>query len=353
MNILDNARIIKALTDKDDVWSLWHNIEEIKWELERAKHKLECIKEGKDCDDCDLWEEWCSISTDKLWLLPDTETYKRLFERLNLGDLHKWLIDDSTSKEDLQFRLNKIKGIVGSMWSKEDYVQIWCMLHGFEPTSELEIGTPWEIKRGIIPTKSLSNNLYKVATQLNKSVSEDEIDKNVMRLNKVLLDWFKIVGHILHTTYSMIEEAESILNPQPTPTETEPQDPIFDNWDIFEDAWVVSTFQALIKEKIMSIDKGYFRWHWDRSLLLWFCKQMSEYCGLSKVRKGKEQVNWVAFKDMFICQVWDKWQIQSNADLRSAWQDWMKAPQSDNNGKPIPPKGWNIIEGIICKNYKH
>lgn len=103
----------------------------------------------------------------------------------------------------------------------------------------------------------------------------------------------------------------------------------------------------------MSISRGYFRWHWDRSLLLWFCKQMSEYCGLTKERKGKQQISWITFNDMFICQVWDKWQIQSNADLRSAWQDWMKAPQSDNNGNPIPPKGWNVIEGIICKNYKH
>ena len=211
MDILDNARIIKCLTDKQETWGLWYYIEEINLELERAKHKLECINEGKDCEDCDLWEVWCSISADSLYSIPDTETYQRLVEELNLKELHKWLIDDSTSKDDLQFRLNKIKGIVGSMWSMEDYVQVWCWLNGFEPTSELEIGTLWEIKRGIVKTRSLSNQLYEVATQLDKSISEDEIDKKVMDLNKVLLDWFKIVGHTLHTTYSMIEEAQSIL----------------------------------------------------------------------------------------------------------------------------------------------
>lgn len=348
MEILDNARIVRALTDKG-TWGVWGFIKSILQEVEISEKKIACLRNGNECNQCDKW--WgcvgglSSIEIDSFEQGFDNR-WRKSIQDLVLEDLHHWLIDESGSKDELKFRLDKVKGIIGTMWSDEEISQLHVETSGIKSNGEMLLRSDGTMLGGIMP------RMIEVITELNDNETEESATMKVEKVWNIVKSRLFQIECIISHMRTMLKEAEQILNPQPTPTETEPQDPIFDNWDIFEDAWVVSTFQALIKEKILSIDKGYFRWHWERSLLLWFCKQMSKYCGLANERNGKQQISWITFNDMFVCQVWGKWQVQSNKDLRSAWQDWMKAPQSDENGNPIPPKGWNVIEGIICKNYK-
>ncbi|MCM1221976.1 MAG: hypothetical protein NC548_46640 [Lachnospiraceae bacterium] len=344
MDILDNARIIKQLTDKEDVWELWQILCGINCELDEARHKIECIRDGKDCDDC---EEWCFISTGRLLSIPDTSIMKQQVESLNLEALHTWLIDESTSKEDLQFRLNKIKGIAGSMWSRNDYVRVWCMLNGFKPTSDFEVGKEWEIKKGIIPTKSLSKQLYEVATQLDKSQSEDEVDKMVMRLNKVLLDWFKVVGFILGETYSMIEEAEQILNPQPTQTETEPQKAPRNYNSIMEDEDIKEVFDVFVERGYMEYTGKYYKWNKSHHLLAYFCEKVSLYfLNSTKTYEGKEATEWKSFGGLFEIDVNGKTEHPNNDRLRVYKNNWYRG--KDRKKIEFLPDGYKGVEDILA-----
>lgn len=361
MDILDNARIIKQLTDKEDVWELWQILCGINRELDEARHKIECIRDGKDCDDC---EEWCFISTDRLLSIPDTSIMKQQVESLNLEALHTWLIDESTSKEDLQFRLNKIQGIVGSMWSKDDYVKVWCLLNGFKPTPNFEVGKEWEIKKGIIPTKSLSNQIYEVATQLDRTQSEDEIDKMVMRLNKVLLDWFKVVGFILGETYSMIEEAEQILNPQPTQTETELQsnmietskeqkDPdIIPNKEFLPNEYVDKAFELAVTKHLIERQGEVFKWIAERELLPYFCEHIYESV-IDVIFSNKYDKRWECFSGWFIVKrskgKHKGEELPADAKyIRRQKEDWYKRHHLDKT-EEFKPRRRQIVDRIVEK----
>ncbi len=334
MEILDNVIIVRNYSDPQNMYGAWNRAKALV-DTVQFTEELKAIYNGRhnaDLTEDDALNNWLIVmqSSQRMW--------KEDCEDLNLDNLTHWLIYESKDEAELSFRLNKIKGLLcGYMWNKTEFSSLHSsVLHIIPRLTEIMLNR--------------EDNAFMCMYDLE--AFEKDCHHWSWSVVQYICKWLEDVSSLQERIQSIIADAESILNPQPTPTETEPRDPIFDNWDIFEDVWVVSTFQALIKDKILSIDKGYFRWHWDRSLLLWFCKQMSEYCGHTKERNGKQQISWITFNDMFVCQVWGKWQVQSNKDLRSAWQDWMKAPQSDDNGNPIPPKGWNVIEGIICKNYK-
>lgn len=323
MDILDNAIIVRNYSDPQNMYGAWNRAKAL-IDTVQFIEELNAINIKHNLDkDFDALNNWLIVmqSSQRMW--------QEDCEDLNLDNLAHWLIYESRDESELRFRLNKIKGLInGFIWSDN----VFSSLHS--------------------QVLQVTDRLASIIVEWGEDVIETEARHKAWGIVQCICKWLEDVHSLQIQMQNIIADGDQILNPQPTPTETEPQNPIFDNWDIFKDAWVVSTFQALIKEKILSIDKGYFRWHWERSLLLWFCKQMSEYCELANERNGKQQISWITFNDMFVCQVWGKWQVQSNKDLRSAWQDWMKAPQSDENGNPIPPKGWNVIEGIICKNYK-
>lgn len=215
MEVLYNARIIRNLTDKEDSFGLWQVIKNIEFRIGQASHKLGCVKNGKECEDCECLENWCFISADSLLSVPDTFVYKKLIAELNLDALRQWLVDESTSEADLRFRIEKFKRIVGAMWGREDCLKIRCLLYGWEYSPKLEIGKHWEIKSGFNPTIRLSQRLFNLVKDLDKEMSEDEVDNKAMHLNRVLCEWFRNIEQVVYETTSIIEEAENILNPLP------------------------------------------------------------------------------------------------------------------------------------------
>lgn len=277
------------------------------------------------------------------------------------NELENELLNDfSVSTDILQRKLQRFKDIVKDsvwpfVWDETDF-------KGF--TQSLTDGRlQGQIKRHLLKA-TVMPDFWDRMTWSNDYpyiINGQQLDES--RAEQIAKDWVWRLEFYFRQGYlcqkemlDKIEEAEQILNPKPdTTTEKQAKDPIFDIYELFNNDWVVTLFQDMIKEQIISIDKGYFRWHWDRSLLLWFCKHMSELCGLTKYKNNKPQIGWLTFNSMFICKVWNNWTIQTNEDLRKAWQDWMKkvkADKSDKNGNPLPPRGWNIIEGLISKNFK-
>lgn len=288
MDILDNATIVRNLSDP----TLWGNVWSMAKGLIGMVDFMEGIKRIEDKHHTYTFSDEDSYYNYLHFLESFSKQWSESLDLLNLEDLYRWLINDSTDIAQLEFRLKQIKCRTGKMWNEDEANQLHTdLLHITDRLTDVIVG--------------LKDNAFMCMYDLE--AVETDARHSAIYIRKFVCKWLRDVLAIQDRMKKIIQGAEQILNPQPTQTETEQQDPIFSNWDLFKNAWVVDVFQDLIKEDIISIDKGYFRWQWDRSLLLWFCKQISDYCGLTKEKKGKQQVDWVAFDERFICKIWGKW----------------------------------------------
>lgn len=218
MEILDNARIVKELTDKG-VWSVWGYITSLLQEIEISEKKIACLRNGKECEQCKEW--WLCVGGLRGIDIDNFEQgfdnhWEKAIEDLNLEDLHHWLIDGSGSKDELKFRLDKVRGIVGAMWSDEEIAQLHIETSGIRPNGEMQLRSDGTILGGIVP------RMIEAITTLNDNETEESATTKVEKVWDIVETRLFQIECIISYIRAMLKEADNILDPRPdTSTEQE------------------------------------------------------------------------------------------------------------------------------------
>lgn len=201
MEILDNARIVAYLTDKG-IGSVWHCAEDLIRSVERSEKKPECLEQHKNCNECQSFE--CIEGLNFGAIEHFNGEWRKAIESLNLDDLHKWLVDESKSKTEMEFRLNNVKGIVGNMWNNDELQQLHNKLNGtFE-------------------TGGIASRMTNITATLKENEPEESAIETVNKWWGILSVMMFNVELVQSRMQAIINETESILNPQPdTTTEQE------------------------------------------------------------------------------------------------------------------------------------
>lgn len=197
MEILDNARIVAYLTDKE-IGSVWHCAEDLILSVERSEKKLECLEQHKNCKECLSFE--CIGCLDFGAIEHFNGKWRKAIESLNLDDLHKWLVDDSKDKTEMEFRLNKVKGIVGNMWNNDELKQLHNKLNGTFETG------------GIVP------RMIRIIATLKENETEESATETVNKWWEILSVIMFNIELVQSRMQAIINETESILNPKPDTT---------------------------------------------------------------------------------------------------------------------------------------
>lgn len=334
MEVLENATIVKNLSDPNSLGNVWSMAKGLIGTVEFTEYERKMAEEHPDTifdiTQDDSFDNWCMLwdSFEKQW--------KEDLEYLNLDDLDFWLVNESNDIAELSFKLSKVKCRVGELWDLDKASQ----LH----TDLLNIAD--RLKEIIL---NLRRNAFMCMYDLEETESNAHYRAHWM-VNKVC-KWVRDIIKIQERVQKIIKGAESILNPQPDTSTELPT--IFRQYDIFRDnPKVANVFIHLIEDGLMKIDGNHFRWLDDRTSLCYLCYSLNLHYDLST----NKNVPWVSFSNMFLCKVWGKWGEQTNNDLRDNWQQFLKKAQSDydpngDGGKILPPKGkqsiWEKIENAI------
>ena len=273
MEILYNARIVAYLTDKE-IGSVWHCAEDLILSVERSERKLECLEQHKNCNECLSFE--CIGDLDFGAIEHFNGKWRKAIESLNLDDLHKWLVDDSKDKTEMEFRLNKVKGIVGNMWNNDELKQLHNKLNGTFETG------------GIVP------RMISIIATLNENETEESATETVNKWWEILSVIMFNIELVQSRMQSIINETESILNPHPKQTETQKTSTELDfllGYDGIRIAFEMAQEQGYIR-----LEGQYFRWLKENDLQSYFCEKLyNQFLSLTKSNKS-----WGYFSNIFI-----------------------------------------------------
>ena len=200
MEMLDNAMIVKKLSDPTSIGNVWsmakgliESVEftEYEWGLEE-KHKSNRYLAVADEDSFD---NWC-----RLW---DSyvKQWKNDLECLNLEDLDRWLVDDSKDITEMNFRLNKIKYKAGKLWNLEE-------------ASELHTDILHLTDRLAYIILNLRRNAYICMYDLEDA--ESFARQRAWGIIRQVCQWLRNIIEIQKRMQKIIKGAENILNPQPS-----------------------------------------------------------------------------------------------------------------------------------------
>lgn len=288
-----------------------------------------------DKADSEVEKDFCwtdAVGQLEMWrtLMGDhSKEWEKSLNEIDLEEVNIELLDDCPDNSTLQNRLRIVKNRYFGTWeitkAGEKDVVFNKLLHIVDRLTEI---------------------LFSVYDW-----GKDDAHRKAVKWHDYLLQKWCNVGQLQNYMQSVIDNAESILNPQPDTTELPP---IFQQYDIFKDnASVAKVFVSLIDEGLIKIDGNLFRWLDDRNSLCYFCYSLNLHYDLNTKNNN---VPWVSFKNMFLCKIWDKWVEQTNNDLRDNWQQYLKNAKSEYNpngeqGKILPPRGkqkiWEKIENAM------
>lgn len=332
MDILDNATIVKNLSDPEsqgNVWSMAKGLigmvdftEEL-WDLTRKHHNglLSLSDEDSFYNWCRLWDCF-----EKQW--------KEDLEYLNLDDLDFWLVNESNDIAELSFKLSKVKCRVGELWDLDKASQ----LH----TDLLNIAD--RLKEIIL---NLRRNAFMCMYDLEGTESNAHYRAYWM-VDKVC-KWVRDIIKIQERVQKIIKGAESILNPQlDTSTEQEQtvkRSPILENTELIE--IITESVKRGYAEKT---NGGYYRWLRGNPLLAYFVQQLSEYLDLSEKLYEKEDgeiesTNWSYFGGIFETKRrGGTWELADGNKLHDYKRGAMKGK---DRKKKYQPKGFEDIDDLM------
>ena len=376
MEILDNARIVRELTFKGEWSSIWGYVEGLIKRIEISEKRCNCqLLLNKDCEHCEDDCGWYAgglktIDIDQI----ETEFdrfWRKGIETVDLDALSKWLIDDSKDKSELSFRLDKIKGIVGDMWSNDDIAQINMLLTGSKDNGEPALrpnGTPL----GSILTRSIT-----VITRLGREPVES-IKEKVGKLNMILSSRVHDIQFIISIMNDIINEAERILNPN-TNCASIQDNPIKliqekeDKQDSTESTYRIDNNQSKIKKDTspnkeflpneyftkamdLCIKEGFaersgeiYHWKAKRDLLAYFCIQFYEKIGC-EVDKIKVDRRWKYFENWFIGLYKGNVKVFDSKILKTGYDNFYSNSSGRERGRDeFKPRNRDQVDKIIDK----
>ena len=221
MEVLENATIVKNLSDPNSLGNVWSMAKGLIGTVEFTEYERKMADEHPDTifdiTQDDSFDNWCMLwdSFEKQW--------KEDLEYLNLDDLDFWLVNESNDIAELSFKLSKVKCRVGELWDLDKASQ----LH----TDLLNIAD--RLKEIIL---TLRRNAFMCMYDLEETESNAHYRAHWM-VNKVC-KWVRDIIKIQERVQKIIKGAESILNPQPdTSTEQEQtvkRSPILENTELIE-----------------------------------------------------------------------------------------------------------------------
>lgn len=326
MEILDNATIVRNLSDPTllgNVWSMAEGLigmvdfmEKIK-SIENKHHKYTIADEDSYYNYIQLLE-----SFSKQW--------SESLDMLNLEDLDRWLINDSTDISQLEFRLKQTRCRTGKMWNKDDAHQLHTdLLHITDRLADIIIG--------------LKDNAFMCMYDLQ--AVETNARNDAVYIRNFVCKWLRDVLAIQERVKKIIDSAEQILNPQPTQTEKEQTDSQRDHNKLLGDMEIKSVFDEIVAMGLMTYRDGFYWWETDNVLLSYLCSQISRYKELSKQMRGRDYLpNWRTFEGLFkVKGKSGKWLDASHLKLAEYKKQYKKEHDDFN------PDGCKQIDEVMSK----
>ncbi len=332
MEVLENATIVKNLSDPNSLGNVWSMAKGLIGTVEFTEYERKMADEHPDTifdiTQDDSFDNWCMLwdSFEKQW--------KEDLEYLNLDDLDFWLVNESNDIAELSFKLSKVKCRVGELWDLDKASQ----LH----TDLLNIAD--RLKEIIL---TLRRNAFMCMYDLEETESNAHYRAHWM-VNKVC-KWVRDIIKIQERVQKIIKGAESILNPQPdTSTEQEQtvkRSPILENTELIE---IIN--ESVKRGYTEKTNGGYYRWLRENPLLAYFVQQLSEYLDLSEKLYEKEDgeiesTNWSYFGGIFETKRrGGKWELADGDKLHDYKRGAMKGK---DRKKKYQPKGFEDIDDLM------
>lgn len=320
MEILDNATIVRNLSDSTllgNVWSMAEGLIEMVDFMEEIK-SIEDKHHNYTLSDEDSYYNYLHLleSFSKQW--------SESLNVLNLEDLDRWLINDSSDISQLEFRLKQIRCRTGKMWNKDDTHQLHTdLLHITDRLADVIVG--------------LKDNAFMCMYDLE--AVETNARQDAVYIRNFVCKWLRDVLAIQDRMQKIIDGAEQILNPQPTETENKKKS----NPPVLENDELKPIFEAAMQKGWMERQDYGFKWLRSNPLLAYFVRVLSIYLDLSeKLYDDADSVNWSYFSGLFRTKrQGGKWEYADATKLH----DYM---YGNMRGKTkFEPKGFNEIEDLM------
>lgn len=314
MESLEQIYILNNLSD--DVWRFATGlIDVVEW-FDRADNaEKETVKVFYMQDAINRLEMWRTLISNHTQLWEDS------LNEIDLTEVNVELLDDCPDNDTLQNRLRIVKNRYCGTWRKT---------------------RPEE-------REAVFNKLLHIVDRLTEILfsvydwSEDDAHRKAVKWHGYLLQkWFRVV-ELQTYMQAVIDNAESLLLPQPdTTTEQEQrvkQSSITDNEEIKE------IFEEAVKRGFMSCtDKG-FKWLKSNQLLAYFCVKLSTYQNLSeKMYEDNDATNWSYFSGVFLTKrQGGKWVLADAVKLHDYKFGNMRGQTK------FLPKGYERIDDLILE----
>lgn len=158
---------------------------------------------------------------------------------------------------------------------------------------------------------------------------------------------FRCANLDIEMVADMLDEVESLLNPQPDAINE--QEHTVKNISILEDEEVKAVMQNVESKGLMEYKEGWYYWNGDNVLLSYLCCQISQYKDYSKQRRGQDYLpNWTKFKNIFKAKGKKKgeWVIVTSSKLAEYKKGYLRLH------KDFSPEGSKVIDEILMDNIK-
>lgn len=318
MKSIDNIIMFQNL--QADVWGYaTHLLNILQWfDGEEATDKA--ITQGLLVDDAkDSFIMWCDLAN------VHYNTWTEWMEAIDLDSVDSELFDDCPNDNTLSNRLRIVKLRAGAMWNKEEYDNV-CnkLIHSFFRLKALVLAT-YEIE-------------------------EDDAHKLTKQIHDRLTNRFINVHMMQGVVQSIIDKGEQILNPQPTPTETEPQRAVKPIKNLLDDEDIRAVFEIAIARQWITKEGDYYRWNSTTHSLAYLVQQVSNHFSLSqKYFDNGEGVNWSAFNGLFIVDTKQKKDlIPTGDDIRGFKNNWYRSARRSRTD-PFLPDGCKEIDDWLME----
>lgn len=247
------------------------------------------------------------------------KTWEDCLNEIDLTEVNVELLDDCPDNNTLQNRLRIIENRYFGTW---------------------EITKAGE--RDVVFDKLL--HIVDRLTEILFSVydwGKDDAHRKAVKWHDYLLQKWCNVGQLQNYMQSVIDNAESILNPQPDNNKDLPS--IFQQFEILRNNFRVrNAFVYAIEAGLMEVDGVYFKWLKKRQVLAYFCWSIGHV-----LIPDADNVQWSVFNGMFIAKRGGEYEIENNDTLRRCYIDYEN--KTPNHKKDNPPDGWKIVDDIIAK----
>lgn len=317
MKSIDNIIMFQNL--QADVWGYATTLLDILQWFDGEEATDRAITQGLLVDDAkDRFVMWCDLAN------VHYNTWTEWMKTIDLDSVDRELFDDCPDDVTLSNRLRIVKLRAGAMWHKEEYDKVCHKL----------IYSFFRIKALVLATYEIEDkDAHKLATQIKNRLTNRFINVHMMQ----------------GVVQSIIDKGEQILNPHPTPTETEqgqdkPQQISNELEYLLGINGIKIAFDMLQEQGYMRAEGEYFRWLKENDLLAYFCEKLyNQFLTLTKGNKS-----WGYFSNVFIAKgTGGKDVIPKGNKINRYKTDW-KADRLLDKEDPFCPDGSKDIDLLIA-----